>query len=337
MRIQGSISAGAVAVVLATGCRPDGPTSFGPIAQAALGEPAIEASGYGEWSAPVRLAAPINTAAIENGPQLSRDGRSLYFASTRTDEGAQGSQDIWVAHRCDESDVVPCEWRAPVNLGPNVNGPRSDAGPELSRDGHWLYFTSARGSDPARATNDIWVSWRADPSDDLAWTTAVRLEGDVNSPLFEAGPSVWGPELYFALGTGFGANGAPADIYVRDATGEVHLVEELSVRGPTHDQRPSVRFDGREIFLTSNRSGNPEAPLATEDVWVSTRAGYGQAWAVPVNLGSLVNSPFREATASISEDGTTLLFSSDRPLTPGSTGNFDIWVSTRSRRGAAQP
>src|SRR5690242_3415474 len=50
-----------------------------------------------EWSEPVNLGAPINTAAIESAPALSADGLTLYFASDRP--GGFGGTDLWVSHR----------------------------------------------------------------------------------------------------------------------------------------------------------------------------------------------------------------------------------------------
>jgi Tol biopolymer transport system component len=46
----------------------------------------------------------------------------------------------------------------------------------------------------------------------------------------------------------------------------------------------------------------------------------------PTNLGLTVNSSAEEAEPSISADGLSLFFSSNRP---GGSGNWDIWVATR--------
>jgi Tol biopolymer transport system component len=51
----------------------------------------------GAWSMPTNPGAPINSAAGESRPSLSRDGSRLYFGSTRP--GGQGNSDIMVAQR----------------------------------------------------------------------------------------------------------------------------------------------------------------------------------------------------------------------------------------------
>ncbi len=52
-------------------------------------------STSGSWSAPVNLGAPINSAAAESRPSLSRGGDRLYFGSTRP--GGQGNSDVYVS------------------------------------------------------------------------------------------------------------------------------------------------------------------------------------------------------------------------------------------------
>jgi peptidoglycan-associated lipoprotein len=49
----------------------------------------------GPWSEPVNLGPTINSGGWEAGPDISADGRSLLFGSTR--EGGQGDFDIWQA------------------------------------------------------------------------------------------------------------------------------------------------------------------------------------------------------------------------------------------------
>lgn len=54
-------------------------------------------------------------------------------------------------------------------------------------------------------------------------------------------------------------------------------------------------------------------------------------WSAPLNLGSTINSTFNEQAPSLSPDGLSLYFGSNRPRAAGST-DTDIWVSHRSCR-----
>jgi hypothetical protein len=283
---------------------------------------------YSTFCSVANPGAPVNSTFIDNSPELSRDGLSLYFGSNRP--GGQGSQDIWVSRR--ESETAP--WGQPVNLGPVINTAGVDNGAHLSNDGHLMYFTTMR-ADAQAGSQDLYVSWRADVHDDLAWETPVNLGAAVNSAIFDAGPTLWANELFFARGPGVGANGAPSDIYLSQrmgaAFGDAQLVTELSMPAPVHDQKPSIRFDGSEIFFTSDRAKTPGGPIGDQDIYVSTRAGNGHPWETPVNVAEL-NTSLRETTLSLSGDGTQLLFASDRP---GTLGNIDIWIASRARGGSA--
>ena len=50
-------------------------------------------------------------------------------------------------------------------------------------------------------------------------------------------------------------------------------------------------------------------------------------WSTPINLGTIVNSPFDDNRPAISKDGLSLYITSGRP---GGYGGLDIWVSQRT-------
>jgi hypothetical protein len=215
-------------------------------------------------------------------------------------------------------------WGQPESLGTSINTGFNESAPTLSRDQHWLFFNSNRGGGPS---TDIWVSWREHVHDDFGWQTPVNLGEGVNSPQFEAGASYFeneegGLPLLF-LGKGQTAN--TSDIYVSElqpdgSFGEAVLVEELS--SPQADQRPSVRFDGLELFLGRNVSpGN-------FDLMVSTRKTVFDAWGTPTNLGPTINSTVDDAQPHIAADRLTLFFASVRP---GGCGGADLYMTTRTK------
>jgi hypothetical protein len=75
----------------------------------------------------------------DTDPWLTPDGNTLYFASDRAADGgpARKDLDLWRARR--ERGGL---WSVPEPLGPAVNGPGPELGPELHGD--TLYFSSAR-------------------------------------------------------------------------------------------------------------------------------------------------------------------------------------------------
>lgn len=66
------------------------------------------------WSEPVRLGAEVNSIATESRASLSRDGKRLYFGSTR--EGGQGSSDVHMSTRTGRRAPAAREW-APRSPG----------------------------------------------------------------------------------------------------------------------------------------------------------------------------------------------------------------------------
>lgn len=66
-------------------------------------------------------------------PNVSPDGRTLYFASDRP--GGEGGVDIWMCKNLGN------QWGAPENLGPKVNTPGDEMHPHMAANGT-LYFAS---------------------------------------------------------------------------------------------------------------------------------------------------------------------------------------------------
>jgi Tol biopolymer transport system component len=97
--------------------------------------------------------------------------------------------------------------------------------------------------------------------------------------------------------------------------------------GPTINSQygdgvPSISTDGLELYFNSDRSGN-------YDIWVTRRATKGDTWEEPVKLGPTVNTSHRDGSPSISANGLSLYFASDRH---GGHGRWDIWVTTRETK-----
>ncbi len=210
----------------------------------------LAAPEFSEWSPPVNLGPTVNTGFIDAGPALSKDGLSLYFNSNRP--GGFGGNDIWVSRRASREDA----WGAPVNLGPTINTASNEDTPSFSRDGHTMYFNSDRPG--GFGLRDIYISRRTNTRDDFGWEEPVNAGPGVNSAFIDAGASyleneeAGTPVLYFGSTRPAGL----FDIYVSaqaadGSWGPAVLVPELS--SPLNEQRPSVRFDGLELFLDSDR------------------------------------------------------------------------------------
>ena len=274
--------------------------------------------GFSDWSSPVNIGAPINTALAEMAPSLSKDGLSLYYVRTAA-AGGFGGMDIWVSQRATVDDA----WGPPQNLGAAINTSSNDFGPTLTQDGHQLFFASNR---PGFGANDLYVARRHNKRDDFGWQPAVNLGSAINTAASEIAAAHFEDDVtgvisfYFASNRpgGLGEDDLYVSTLLADETFSVPVpVEELNTAAA--DLQPVIRRDGLEMLLSSSRSGT----LGALDLWVSTRSSTSEPWSLPVNLGGVVNSASADARATLSFDGTQLYFQSNR------TGNADFYLSTR--------
>ncbi len=88
----------------------------------------------------------------------------------------------------------------------------------------------------------------------------------------------------------------------------------------TSDVNLTMSFDGQVLILSAVRYDSRDM-----DLYVCFREG-GHQWSAPQHLGNVVNSEKRETTPYLSEDNTTLFFSSNRWQ---SSGGNDIFMCKR--------
>lgn len=96
------------------------------------------------------------------------------------------------------------------------------------------------------------------------------------------------------------------------------------INTPLNEGACTVSADGRTMIFTSCDGRNS---LGSCDLYISKKSG--DTWSYPKNLGQPVNSIYWESQPSLSADGKTLYFSSNRR---GGFGGRDLWVS-ESRNG----
>jgi Tol biopolymer transport system component len=205
-------------------------------------------------------------------------------------------------------------------LGAAINTADNENHPTLSTDGHLLYFDRL----PAAAgTYDMFWSRRRDKSDELGWTTAVSAGGCINTPANDSAMIFFEDDSTGITYTYFNSNrtGNP-ELYVtvyspKGTCAPVLPITELNP--PFAERNATIRHDGLEILLESNRPGSNSF-----DIWTATRASLADRWSTPVNVGTL-NSLSYDGRPALSWDGTELYFFSDRG------GDFDLYVAKREK------
>jgi outer membrane protein OmpA-like peptidoglycan-associated protein len=101
------------------------------------------------------------------------------------------------------------------------------------------------------------------------------------------------------------------------------------INTPANQGAQSISADGqRMIFTACNMPGG----FGSCDIYITEFDG--RSWSKPKNIGEPVNSKYWESQPSLSADGKTLYFVSNRP---GGQGKKDIWVSKQTEIGWTPP
>jgi Tol biopolymer transport system component len=194
-----------------------------------------------------------------------------------------------------------------------------------------LFFGSER--DGGCGGRDLWLAYRRNVRDDQAWQPPVNLGCGLSWPGFDDGPTYF---RHANIETLFFISDRPGGLGGRDVWMISHRkggpfsapINVRELNSEVDDTRPAVRGDGLEFFVSSARGGSvPSGTVPSGDIWVATRSSPAAPWSAPANLSS-VNTSANEGAPALSDDGTTLLFNSNRP---GGQGGLDLWMTTRTK------
>ncbi|MBP6446788.1 MAG: PD40 domain-containing protein [Saprospiraceae bacterium] len=182
----------------------------------------------GKWTKPVNMGQKVNNVGWDSQPQLTPDGRTLYFSSKRKEN--IGGADIWMTWR-DEKNA----WVTPVNLGPNINTEGNDETPFLHPDGQTIYFrTDGR---PGMGSFDIYYSRKEFLTGQ--WQTPINIGYPINTENQEGGllVSLDGQKAYYAsdIDPHTGKSTGNLDIYSFDLYEKARPQPSVFVKGNITD------------------------------------------------------------------------------------------------------
>lgn len=215
-----------------------------------MAERASLAEGFG---APTRLPNTVNTGATEACPSII--GRNtLYFLRS---EGADPGN-LFVSRRNSG------DWQEAVTLNPSFNSPLLEEAVSIFEDDDGREITIFSRNNGDGTGGQIFQS--------IAGGTPTPVAGGPNAAGWNNRAWISRDGLFIAFdSTRPGGQGGP-DLWFaeRDSTSEpfgpAYTLPELN--SPGFDARPSLSFDGTQIFFSSNRPGSASpAP----DIWVAER------------------------------------------------------------------
>ncbi len=157
-----------------------------------------------------------------------------------------------------------------------------------------------------------------------------KLSDTVNAYILQYFPVLTADQQELIFTRRLGANNNDDEDLVvsrKTQSGRWGIPESISdkINSPSNEGTCSISADGRKLIFTScvGREG-----YGSCDLFESRKIG--DQWTEPKNLGPNVNTSEWESQPSLSADGRTLYFVSDRR---SGIGRRDIWISTLNDKG----
>ncbi len=216
------------------------------------------------------------------------------------------------------------------NLGPNINTKDAEYAPTITADESVIIFTARReegvgdDKDIDGWMEDIYISEK-DPSGN--WVKSKGISENINTKGHDAtvGLSNDGQMLITYVGA---KNSGDLYYSMREGTGWSKLKDmgkNINTKDG-HEPGASLSFDKKTLYFVSNQEGG----LGAHDIWKSEWDEKKEQWGEPVNLGPIINTPYREVGIFAHPDGKTFYFSSEGHT---SMGGFDIFKTTLNDDG----
>ncbi|MEM9671044.1 MAG: OmpA family protein [Bacteroidota bacterium] len=246
----------------------------------------------------------INSEYTEYNPLVTADASMMAYTAVRERKGRVTEQ-IYTAEKSNGG-----QWSTPQPLELKTNAPLGTAG--ISPDGQeMLVFIGGDNN-----SGSIYSIQRTAKG----WSSPVTLGNTINSRYLETTASITpnGKTIYFASNRKDGFGGM--DIYKAELQPNGSWGKPVNL-GPTvnteyDEDAPFIHPDSRTLFFTSNGHNT----MGGNDIFkTSFVAG---KWQTPENLGYPINTPTDDNYFTLTADGKTGYFSSERK---GGKGGQDIY------------
>ncbi|GAA5023278.1 hypothetical protein GCM10011506_06020 [Marivirga lumbricoides] len=251
----------------------------------------------------VQMAPPINTEFTEYNSVVSADQSVMAFTSLRPDaRTGRAVEEIYITYRSGGN------WGEPTKIPLNTNDNVGTAG--ISADGQQMLVFIGSGN-----KGSIYIMSK----NGNTWSQPAPVRG-LNSNNLESTASITpdGKKIYFASNRPGGFGGM--DIYVAEklASGDWGNIKNLGpeINTKYDEDAPFIHPDMKTLYFTSNG----EHSMGGRDIFKTLRIG--KEWKTPENMGYPINTPLDDNYFTLTADGSTGFFSSDRQ---GGYGGQDIY------------
>lgn len=151
----------------------------------------------------------------------------------------------------------------------------------------------------------------------------INLGEAINTPMSEYWPSLTADDSTLVFTSSNRETNSQEDLYF-SVKKNGKWQNAIKIGPPINTERSegaqSISADGKTMVFTACL--RPDG-YGSCDLYISWKKG--EKWTTPINMGQPINGKYKESQPSLSADGKTIYFSSNRP---GGNGKFDIWQST---------
>jgi hypothetical protein len=193
-------------------------------------------------------------------------------------------------------------------LGSDFSQGSINDNPAVSGDGNTIVYTERRG-----VVNALFYSKK----ERGIWQTPIEITHSMfaGEDCSSSSLNYDGTELFL-----YKTDNYDGAIYSsRFVKGAWQIIKKLNknINTKFYESHASISSDGKRLYFTSNRDGGQ----GNLDIYVSEKDETGD-WGPAINLGAAVNTPYNEDTPFITQNDSTLYFSSEGHSSMGGFDNF---------------
>ena len=250
---------------------------------------------------PVNVGPVINSGQSVYAPLISVDGQFLIFTKNIKNPGDFiGQEDIYMAIKDSTG------WTKTMPMS-GVNTVQNEGAFTISGDGTYIVFTACDRRE-SFGSCDLYYSLYMDDH----WTKPVNMGKVVNSATWDSHPtlSVDGRTMIFSSRRKGTIGGADLWMTQKDEKGSWMTPWNMGpiINSEGDDESPFLHPDGQTLYFRSN--GRPG--MGQFDIYYSRYDHENDTWSEPANLGYPINTEGSEGSLTVSLDGKTAWYASDK-------------------------